>query len=68
MKNLLETFPEICTEWDYIKNTYNPKSIGAYSNMKVWWICKKCGCEWEASPHARTRAYAQKCPKCPRIM
>ena len=32
------------------------------SNKKVWWICRKCGHEWEAAIHSRSRG--TDCPKC----
>ena len=40
--NLLFYYPELCDEWDYIKNKKNPEEYTPKSGQKVWWKCKKC--------------------------
>ena len=32
--------PSVMKEWDYEKNTVDPKTIGINSNLKVYWKCK----------------------------
>ncbi|MBR5206994.1 MAG: zinc-ribbon domain-containing protein, partial [Erysipelotrichaceae bacterium] len=62
--NDLETINlELAKEWNYNRNedaipsNYLPKS-----GKKVWWICSKCGYEWEAV--IRNRSNGSKCPVC----
>ncbi len=54
--------PELLYEWDYEKNTIDPKSIGSGSHIKVWWKCKDCGHEWQATISSRT--IGRGCPVC----
>lgn len=51
--DLATRYPTIVEEWDYEKNIILPTAIGSGSNRKVWWKCKKCGREWEATPNKR---------------
>jgi hypothetical protein len=34
-------FPEIAKEWDYEKNDKFPEDYTVFSNVNVWWMCKK---------------------------
>ena len=63
--NDLETcYPEVATEWIYRKNgNLSPATIAFASNKKVWWICKKCGGEYEAIIANRTLR-GSSCPYC----
>lgn len=40
------------------------ESLAAYSNRVVWWLCPRCGREWQAAPYARRRVGS--CPACHR--
>ena len=60
--NLLVYNPEICEEWNYMKNKKKPEEYLPSSHEKVWWKCKKCDCEWKASIHNRKRGRG--CPQC----
>lgn len=62
--NLLMNNPELCKEWDYNKNDKNPEEYTPKSDKKVWWICKNCGCEWEARISRRNGYWKTGCPKC----
>ena len=55
--------PDLLNEYDYKKNTLNPKEIGAGDKRKVWWVCSKCGNEWQANVVARTYGMHD-CPEC----
>ena len=58
--DLLSQKPSDAEDWDYEKNKeIEPFSIAAKSGRKVWWKCKKCGFEWETSPHDK-----KACPNC----
>lgn len=62
-KSLASVFPHILEEWDYQKNKgFEPNKMAPYSNISVWWKCKKCSYEWKASIDRRTRGGA--CPYC----
>lgn len=53
--SIAELCPELIKEWHPTKNgllTPNDCKIG--STYKVWWLCQKCGYEWEATPSARS--------------
>jgi phage FluMu protein Com len=63
-KNSLYSFShELSDEWITEYNSpYTPQTIAAKSHLKVWWRCKKCGNEWQAT--VKNRAYRSGCPKC----
>jgi len=61
--NLLFYYPELCDEWDYIKNKKNPEEYTPKSGQKVWWKCKKCNYEWESHIWSRTGLNCG-CPAC----
>ena len=55
-------FPKIAEEWNYEKNgKLKPTMVSAYSNIKVWWKCKK-GHEWES--YINNRLKTKGCPYC----
>ena len=60
--NLLTCKPELCKEWDYNKNDNKPEEYTPYTSNKVWWICKECNCEWEATISHRSNGRG--CPDC----
>lgn len=62
--NDLETrFPDIAREWDYTKNDKKPNEVAAFSNKKYWWVCSKCGNNWETPVYVRT-GMGCGCPIC----
>lgn len=61
--NLTENFPELIDEWDFEKNTIDPKFIRYGSVEKAWWIGKECGHKWEQGIRSRTRD-KHGCPYC----
>jgi DNA-directed RNA polymerase subunit RPC12/RpoP len=67
--NLLVTHPEICAEWDFVKNEKGPQNYtaGSGSRYKVWWICSKKKHSWQASINQRTGSENKEgsgCPHC----
>ena len=53
--DLKSKFPELAKEWNYEKNgNLKPEQLVSGSNKRVWWKCKKCGYEWEATVVSRT--------------
>lgn len=62
--DLNTTHPELATEWHPTKNgELTPKHVTAGSGKKVWWLCPKCGHEWQAAPNSRTNMKSG-CPAC----
>ena len=59
---LMSCNPQLCEEWDYQKNEITPEQITPKSNIKVFWICKKCNNSWLATVHNRTNGSG--CPQC----
>ena len=57
--------PELTKEWNYNKNIdVEPSEVSAHSGQKVWWRCKKCGYEWQATVDKRSNGRG--CPNCAR--
>lgn len=64
--SLAETNPELAKEWNFKKNkNITPYMVMERSPKKVWWICNKCGYEWQMSLYNRSKG--GHCPKCLRI-
>jgi len=63
-ENDFETrFPSLMQEWDFEKNKKaNPATINPGSEIKVWWICRKCGNNWTTS--IKDRTLGRGCPEC----
>lgn len=49
-------------DWNYEKNSIDPSEVAVSSNKKVWWKCKDCKYEWQASPNVRGKGH--RCPRC----
>ncbi len=63
---LANDFPELLSEWDYLKNSkYNPFTVKSTSREYAWWKCLSCGNEWKTQIASRTKTGAG-CPKCAR--
>jgi rubrerythrin len=61
--SLAETNPELAKEWHPTKNgDLKPEDITEGRFKPVWWLCPKCGYEWEASPNNRKKGIG--CPCC----
>lgn len=60
--SLFELYPKLMEEWDYERNTLDPRAILPGSAEKAFWICKKCGFKWEAAINKRTSGH--KCLHC----
>ena len=59
--NLLVCNPNLCEDWDYVKNKKSPKEYTPKSGQYVWWKCNKCGNEWYAQIDNRNK---NGCPEC----
>lgn len=61
--SLADTMPNLAKEWHPTKNgTLTPHDIVAGRNKPVWWLCSKCGYEWQALPSNRRKGIG--CPCC----
>jgi len=60
--SLLDHYPEIAKEWNYIKNgDLKPSKVTPKSSIKVWWKCSK-GHQWKSIISGRTNGTG--CPYC----
>ena len=65
VNDLATTNPELAEEWNYDKNNgILPSTVSYGSKKRVWWKCKNCGYEWQASIDNRSRGNG--CPQCAR--
>ena len=64
--DLATAYPKIAEEWNYKRNgALSPENFTYGSERKVWWVCSKCGYEWETTINNRTNGYFKTgCPKC----
>ena len=54
--SLADTHPELLAEWDFEENkNISPYEVIAGSNVKVSWVCSKCGFIWKASINKRAK-------------
>ncbi len=61
--SLAKTLPELAKEWHPTKNgNLTPNDITAGRFKPVWWLCPKCGHEWQSSPNNRKKGIG--CPCC----
>ncbi len=55
--------PAICSEWHPTKNgNLTPFDVTYGSEKKVWWLCSKCGYEWQST--IANRQHGNGCPNC----
>lgn len=48
-RSLAALNPSLAAEWHPTKNgTLTPEMVTYMSSKKVWWLCSKCGHEWQA--------------------
>lgn len=68
IKNILNsggciTNQKLIEEWHPTKNgNLTLQDVTRGSSKKVWWLCSKCGYEWEAK--ISNREHGRGCPKC----
>jgi len=54
---------ELAKEWNYNKNgDLTPYNVTLNSRIKPWWVCIKCGYEWESTMNNRNNGNG--CPHC----
>lgn len=56
-------FSDSLWEWHPTKNEKGPQAYFPNSHFKVWWLCKKCGHEWDAQVYNRNGNHSG-CPDC----
>lgn len=56
VNDLLTVNPILASEWHPTKNgTLKPQNFRPHSNKKVWWLCPKCGYEYQSSIANRSK-------------
>ena len=64
INDLATTYPKIAKEWHPTKNgNLTPDNVRFGSSKKVWWLCSKCGYEWNTGIYNRTTG-KNGCPLC----
>ena len=61
--DLATTRPDMLAQWDYERNTLDPKEILPFAHDKVWWRCE-LGHSWQAVVFSRTKDKGAGCPYC----
>ena len=62
--DMASKYPNLAAEWHPTKNgELTPATVTWGSNKKVWWLCPKCGYEWQAVINKRT-SIGEQCPCC----
>lgn len=62
--DMASKFPDLVAEWHPTKNgELTPATVTWGSNKKVWWLCSKCGFEYQSVINKRTRS-GEGCPYC----
>lgn len=61
-QSVLAEVPDIVEFWNYDKNPKRPENYTQFSNAKVWFVCKKCGHEWQKKISDFSRG--KRCPVC----
>jgi len=62
---LVSRRPDLVKEWNFEKNgdDLTPYNISYGSHKRVWWVCGKCGFEWNTT--LKDRAISKSgCPRC----
>jgi rubrerythrin len=52
--DLATTDPDLAADWHPTKNTLNPTEVTRGQSKKVFWLCSKCGYEWEDTLNHRS--------------
>ena len=66
MKKHLSEYTTLIQEWDYeLNKDLDPTKLTYGSNKKAWWICPKCGNEYQATiAHRTAKNKPTGCPSC----
>ena len=59
--DLYSLYPELMEEWDFNKNTLDPKTLRPHNPRKAWWICPK---QHEYLAMIGNRVKGSNCPYC----
>ena len=62
--DLATTDPELAAEWHPTLNVLTPTKVTRGQAKKVWWLCPRCGNEWQDTINHRTNGRG--CSKCKR--
>ncbi len=61
--DLMTLRPDLMEQWDFEKNTLDPRTVTVSSHEKVWWK-DSLGHSWKAMVFSRTKEKASGCPYC----
>lgn len=55
--SLYDLYPNLMAEWDYEKNTLDPRDVLPGSAAPAFWVCSKCGFKWETAINKRVSGH-----------
>ena len=64
--SLPSTAPQVAMDWDTAKNLGSSDDYPANSNYRAYWLCHKCGHEWQTNISNRVKN-GSGCPHCASI-
>ncbi len=67
--SLAEKSPAIAAEWHPTLNgDLRPEDVANSKNARAWWLCGRCGNEWNTTINTRARRGNPGCPSCNRLI
>ena len=63
--NIVVTHPHLAIEYSW-RNKVPVVQVLARTHKKIWWVCRMCGNEWQATGQVRAQGIG-KCKKCQQI-
>lgn len=62
-RSLADLYPDVAAQWHPTKNgEVGAGDVMPKTNNRAWWLCPKCGCEWQTKVSTRTAGSG--CPHC----
>lgn len=62
INDLATTDPELAADWHPTLNTLKPTEVTSGQSKKIWWMCSKCGYEWQDTLNHRSQG--RSCKQC----
>lgn len=62
INDLATTDPDIAADWHPTKNSLKPTEVTRGQSKRIYWLCAKCGYEWEDTLNHRSRGRG--CKEC----
>lgn len=66
INDLATTDPDLADEWHPTLNELKPTEVTRGQSKKIWWLCSKCGCEWQDTLNHRSQGRG--CKECRKVL